>query len=304
MDAVNIRNLVKNYGELKAVKGISLDIKKGEFFGLLGPNGAGKTTSINILTGLASKSSGDVKIFGHDVEKEYKEARKYIGLVPQEFNMDIFATAYNMLDYNAGYHGLNKEKRKERVEYVLKKLNLWDKKDTKVRFLSGGMKRRVMIARALLHEPKILILDEPTAGVDVKLRKETWNLMQELNKEGITILLTTHYLEEAEELCNRIAIIDNGKIVVVDDKDNLINLMDKETITIQLEKDIKIPRNLLVYHPDPKVKETENKRLILTFHKKDYKKVLEEVAKLPLKSISTSKNKLEDVFLDLTERKK
>ncbi len=221
-NAITIKNLVKNYNGTEAVKGISLNIKEGEFFALLGPNGAGKTTTINILTGLTNKTSGDVLLFDKDVVKDYKEARALIGLVPQEFNFDIFEKVYNILFFNAGYFGIPRKERRQRIEEVLKELTLWDKKDVPARTLSGGMKRKLMIARALMHKPKILILDEPTAGVDVETRKVMWKYFERLNKEGTTILLTTHYLEEAEQLCERVAIINHGKIIVEDTTKHLL----------------------------------------------------------------------------------
>ena len=222
MNAISIKNLVKEYPNLTAVDNISLEIKQGEFFGLLGPNGAGKTTTIGILTGLINKTSGDVKLFDKDVVENYLDARKLIGLVPQEFNFDIFSTVYNILYFSAGYFGMPAKERPAKIKQVLEDLRLWDKKDSKARELSGGMKRKLMIARALMHTPKILILDEPTAGVDVETRKYMWEFMKKLNKQGTTILLTTHYLEEAEALCERIAIIHKGKIVKIDTKENIL----------------------------------------------------------------------------------
>lgn len=224
-DAITIRNLTKTYtAGLETLKGITLTIKAGEFFALLGPNGAGKTTTINILAGLSNKSSGEVLLFGKDVYVNYTKARSYLGLVPQEFNLDIWETVYRTLYYNAGYFGIARSQRAARIERILRQLGLWEKRDSKIRELSGGMKRKVMIARALIHEPKILILDEPTAGVDVETRKLMWNYFRELNEQGVTILLTTHYIEEAEELCKRIAIINHGKIIALDKKENMLAL--------------------------------------------------------------------------------
>ena len=239
MNAITIKNLVKEYPDLKAVNNISLEINKGEFFGLLGPNGAGKTTTIGILTGLTNKTSGEVTLFDKDVVADYEEARSFIGLVPQEFNFDIFEKVINILIFNAGYFGIPKKEALPIIEKILKDLKLWDKKDAQARFLSGGMKRKLMIARALVHKPKILILDEPTAGVDVETRKSMWEYLKALNKSGTTILLTTHYLEEAEELCERIAIINHGKIIEIDKKEKLLKKHgDKklEEVFIQLTK--------------------------------------------------------------------
>ncbi len=224
-DAITLKSLVKSYPSgTEALKGITLSVKPGEFFALLGPNGAGKTTTINILSGLASKTSGEVELFGKDVFTDYTKARAYLGLVPQEFNLDIWETVYRTLYYNVGYFGLPRLQRAVKIEKLLRKLGLWEKCHRRIRELSGGMKRKVMIARALIHEPKILILDEPTAGVDVETRKLMWNYFRELNRQGVTILLTTHYIEEAEELCERIAIINKGKIIALDKKENMLAL--------------------------------------------------------------------------------
>jgi ABC-2 type transport system ATP-binding protein len=227
-DAITVQSLVKTYEEVEALKEITFSVHKGEFFGLLGPNGAGKSTAISILTGLCNKTSGDVLLFGKDVVNDYKEARALIGLVPQEFNFDIFEKVYNILFFNAGYFGILAKERKKIIEKVLRDLGLWEKRHTQARHLSGGMKRKLMIARALMHKPKILILDEPTAGVDVETRKKIWTYMKKLNESGTTILLTTHYLEEAEALCERIAIINHGKIIKLDKKENLLRLHGKD----------------------------------------------------------------------------
>jgi len=239
MNAISIKDLVKTYPNVEALKGVSLEIKKGEFFALLGPNGAGKTTLIQILTGLCNKTSGEVSLFNKDVYQDYVEARQLIGLVPQDFNFDIFEKVYNILYYNAGYFWIPAKERKPRIEKILKDLNLWEKKDAMAMQLSGGMKRKLMIARALVHHPKILILDEPTAGVDVETRQTMWTYLKKLNQDGTTILLTTHYLEEAEKLCNRIAIINKGKIIKVDTKENLLKEHGNkklEDIFLQLTK--------------------------------------------------------------------
>jgi ABC-2 type transport system ATP-binding protein len=236
MNAISIKNLVKEYPKDTAVDNISLDIKKGEFFGLLGPNGAGKTTTIGILTGLVNKTSGEVKLHGKDVVTDYLEARKLIGLVPQEFNFDLFGKVYNILYFSAGYFGMPAKERPARIKQVLEDLRLWDKKDAKALELSGGMKRKLMIARALMHNPKILILDEPTAGVDVETRRYMWGYLKKLNEQGTTILLTTHYIEEAEQLCEKIAIINKGKIVKMDTTKKLLEGNGKklEDVFLQL----------------------------------------------------------------------
>ena len=239
MNAISIKDLVKTYPNTEALKGVSLEIKKGEFFALLGPNGAGKTTMIQIMTGLCNKTSGEVSLFNKDVYQDYVEARQLIGLVPQDFNFDIFEKVYNILYYNAGYFWIPAKERRPRIEKILKDLGLWEKKDAPAMQLSGGMKRKLMIARALVHNPKILILDEPTAGVDVETRQTMWTYLKKLNQDGTTILLTTHYLEEAEKLCDRIAIINKGKIIKVDTKDNLLKEHGNkklEVIFLQLTK--------------------------------------------------------------------
>ena len=242
MNAITIKDLVKTYPNTEALKGVSLEIKKGEFFALLGPNGAGKTTMIQIMTGLCNKTSGEVKLFDKDVYTDYQEARALIGLVPQDFNFDIFEKVYNILYYNAGYFWIPAKERPAKIQKILTDLGLWEKRNAAARELSGGMKRKLMIARALIHNPKILILDEPTAGVDIETRKAMWEYLKKLNKEGTTILLTTHYLEEAEALCERIAIINKGKIIKLDTKENLIKTHGNkklEEIFLQLTKNDK-----------------------------------------------------------------
>ncbi len=216
--ALEIKNLTKHYGKNVAVKGISFDIQKGEFFGFLGPNGAGKTTTIKCVTGIAAFGEGTIKVFGIDVVRDYREARKKIGLAPQEFNVDIFAKTRDILWYVAGYYGLSKARREERVEDVLRKFELVEHAEKTFQALSGGLKRRVMLARAMVHDPDLLILDEPTAGVDVEMRHDLWRYLQEMNRAGKTILLTSHYLEEVEMLCSRIAIINKGEIAAIGDK--------------------------------------------------------------------------------------
>lgn len=219
--ALNIEHLVKVYGnKTVAVDNISFDIDKGSFFGFLGPNGAGKSTTIHCITGIARITSGTIKVFGIDVVKEYREARKKIGLSPQEFNVDIFSTTWKILDYVGGYYGLSRAKRHARIKTLLKQFELEKYADKQFQHLSGGFKRRVMLARALVHDPELIILDEPTAGVDVELRHNLWRYLRELNESGKTIILTSHYLEEVEMLCNDIAIINNGKIVAYGDKNH------------------------------------------------------------------------------------
>ena len=211
--ALHVRDLVKRYPTgTEALRGVSLDIAEGEFFGLLGPNGAGKSTLIHCATGLARPTSGSVRVFGHDAIEHYEQARLAVGLAPQELNLDWFLTVGETLDYHGGYFGMPRRARRERARELLDAFSLTDKRDDRTRTLSGGMKRRLVLARALMHRPRLLILDEPTAGVDVELRLELWHYVQRINAEGTTILLTTHYLEEAEQLCDRIAFIAEGRI--------------------------------------------------------------------------------------------
>ncbi|WP_448214223.1 ABC transporter ATP-binding protein [Colwellia sp. MEBiC06753] len=238
MPALEIKELQKVYkGGFHALKGINLTVQQGDFFALLGPNGAGKSTTIGVITSLVNKSSGTVKVFGHDIDQALETAKSFIGLVPQEFNFNQFETLTRILVNQAGYYGVERSLAHKRAEKYLKQLDLWDKRDTPARMLSGGMKRRLMIARALMHEPKILILDEPTAGVDIELRRSMWEFLRELNSQGITIILTTHYLEEAEMLCRNIAIIDKGNIVENTSMKQLLATLDIETFVLDLPSD-------------------------------------------------------------------
>lgn len=231
---IHLNNVTKTYkNDFVALKGISLDIYKGEIFALLGPNGAGKTTIISIISGLTRKTSGDVLVQGKDVEKDYRYTRSKIGLVQQEVNTDFFLKIFEVIKYQGGYYG--KTNLDERVETILKKLHLWDKKDQPGRFLSGGMKRRIMIAKALVHDPEIIFLDEPTAGVDVELRADLWTTIRELKAQGKTIILTTHYLEEAEDLADRIGIISGGELKLVEDKEALMKRYGTKLQDIYLE---------------------------------------------------------------------
>lgn len=212
--AITIRGLEKTYPNgMRALRGLDLDVAQGDFFALLGPNGAGKSTTIGILSSLINKSAGKVSIFGHDLDTDLMAAKRCIGVVPQEFNFSQFEKTQDILINQAGYYGIPAREARERAEHFLRRLSLWDKRDVASRMLSGGMKRRLMIARALIHEPKLLILDEPTAGVDIEIRRSMWQFLEEINAQGVTIILTTHYLEEAEQLCRNIAIIDGGQII-------------------------------------------------------------------------------------------
>ena len=234
--ALEISALEKTYkGGFQALKGIDLTVKQGDFFALLGPNGAGKSTSIGVITSLVNKTAGQVKVFGYDIDTDLEKAKSFIGLVPQEFNFSQFEPLVNILVNQAGYYGVSKLVALQRAEKYLKQLELWDKRDEPARALSGGMKRRLMIARALMHEPQMLILDEPTAGVDIELRRSMWDFLRELNEQGITIILTTHYLEEAEMLCRNIAIIDGGEIVEDTSMKKLLAQLDVETFVFDLQ---------------------------------------------------------------------
>ena len=228
--AISIRQLSKVYdGGYHALKGISLDVEQGDFFALLGPNGAGKSTTIGVLNSLVMKSSGTVKIFDYDIDTHFSEAKAMLGVVPQEFNFGGFVKVKDIIITQAGFYGIPRKIAVERTEHYLKALGLWDKRDVQSMRLSGGMKRRLMIARALIHEPKILILDEPTAGVDIEMRRSMWNFLQDVNKKGTTIILTTHYLEEAEHLCRNIAIIDQGEIIKNTSMKSLLEQLEEET---------------------------------------------------------------------------
>ncbi|MFC3032919.1 ABC transporter ATP-binding protein [Pseudoalteromonas fenneropenaei] len=236
--ALEIKGLKKTYKNgVEAVKGIDLEVKQGDFFALLGPNGAGKSTTIGIIASLVNKSSGEVRVFGHSIDTALEDAKAQLGLVPQEFNFSQFETLEQILVTQAGYYGVPRSVALERAEKYLKQLGLFEKKDKQARTLSGGMKRRLMIARALMHEPKLLILDEPTAGVDIELRRSMWDFLREINQQGVTIILTTHYLEEAELLCRNIAIIDKGVIVEHTTIKALLAKLDKETFVLDIAAD-------------------------------------------------------------------
>jgi len=244
---ISINNLSKVYDNgFEALKEVSLNIKKGEILAMLGPNGAGKTTLISIICGIVKPTSGKVDVDGFDIIKDYRETRSKIGLVPQELTLEQFETVFNNVSYSRGLYGKSPDPK--HIEKVLKDLSLWDKKNLRLRQLSGGMKRRVLIAKALSHEPSILFLDEPTAGVDVELRKEMWKAVEKLRQAGVTIILTTHYIEEAEAIADRVAVINQGEIIVVEDKKELLKKMGHKKLTIELqEKILKIPEELKKY---------------------------------------------------------
>jgi len=239
MQALSIRNLQKVYGGgTVALRGIDLDVAEGEFCALLGPNGAGKSTAIGIISSLVNKTAGTVEIFGHDLDRDTAEAKACIGLVPQEINFNQFETPFQIVVNQAGYYGIPRRRAVERTEQYLRQLGLWDKRDATSRQLSGGMKRRLMIARALVHEPRLLILDEPTAGVDIEIRRSMWHFLEDINRRGVTIILTTHYLEEAEMLCRNVAVINDGEIVEYGTVTQLLHKLRRETFVLTVDGDI------------------------------------------------------------------
>ncbi|GLT20168.1 ABC transporter ATP-binding protein [Vibrio zhanjiangensis] len=241
MYALEIQQLRKTYsGGLEALKGISLNVTQGDFYALLGPNGAGKSTTIGVISSLVNKTSGIVRVFGFDIDQSLELAKQHLGLVPQEFNFNPFETVEQIVLQQAGYYGVPRTLAKERAQKYLTQLELWDKKNERARHLSGGMKRRLMIARALIHEPKLLILDEPTAGVDIELRRSMWEFLKQINQQGITIILTTHYLEEAEMLCRNIGIINKGELIENTTMKALLNKLHVETFIFDLEEEVTV----------------------------------------------------------------
>ena len=298
--AIDIKGLTKSYGELKALNGVNISIKKGEFFGLLGPNGAGKTTTINILTGLVFKESGSTKVFGKDTIKDFRYTRSKIGIAAQEFSVDWFFPIEKLLFFQAGYYGIKPKDAKPLVDSLLNRLGLSSKRNSRLRQLSGGMKRRFQIAKALVHDPEILILDEPTAGVDVELRRDLWKYLQDLHSRGKTILLTTHYIEEAELLCENVAIIDNGKILKMGAPKELTRELGEAGITVVLENLNGLNKKNLENY-----KYTNDKNR-LHFSVKDPDEELPKIirvlsnAGLHIQKIESNKSSLEDVFLNLT----
>ena len=239
MNALTIRNLQKTYDNgNQALKGIDLTVEAGDFYALLGPNGAGKTTAIGIISSLVNKTAGDVEIFGHNIDTDFEAAKACLGLVPQEINLNLWDTVGNIVMNQAGYYGIGGKVARERVEKYLRALRLWDRRDDIARSLSGGMKRRLMIARALVHEPRLLILDEPTAGVDIEIRRSMWEYLQKINAAGTTIILTTHYLEEAESLCRHIGIIDDGRIIEDAKMSTVLRKLQREVLILSLAGDV------------------------------------------------------------------
>ena len=299
---LEIENLTKFYNKsFKALENINLNIKEGEIFALLGPNGAGKSTLINSICGIVNFNTGTIKINNMDIVKNYRTTRKITGIVPQELNLESFETVWNNVNYSRGLFG--KKPDHNYIEKLLKQLSLWDKKDNKIKELSGGMKRRVLIAKALSHQPKLLFLDEPTASVDVELRKDMWDVVKKLNEDGVTIILTTHYIEEAEELSDRVAVINDGKIILVDEKNKLIEKLGEKTIKIELLEPIEnINGNLSKYNFNL---DQTNKIISHTYNLNsnttDVTELLNDVKKdgHEIKDINTEKSSLEEIFIKL-----
>lgn len=302
MNAISVHQLVKTYGNgVQALKGVNLEIKKGDFFALLGANGAGKTTLIGGLTGLVNPTSGTMKIFGHDVIQNPNEAKLKVGLVPQEFNFSIFEKVEDILVTQGGYFGVPHDKAKAKAEELMKALSLWDKRHQTAMRLSGGMKRRLMIARALIHEPDLLLLDEPTAGVDVELRRSMWDYLRDLNSKGVTILLTTHYLEEAEQLCKNLAIIKSGEIVRHGSMKTVLDSLDESVFVVQVDT-LKDLSTLKVYVPT--VVSEEESKLEVTMKSKDTLTDLVSAlskAGMNVLDISRKGNRLEQLYLNLMD---
>ena len=301
---ISINSLSKVYDNgFKALKTIDLEVKQGEILAMLGPNGAGKTTLISVICGIVTPSSGTVTIDGFDIIKDYRETRSRIGMVPQELNLETFETVFDTVSYSRGLYG--KAPNPKHIEKTLKDLSLWDKKDQRLRQLSGGMKRRVLIAKALSHEPKILFLDEPTAGVDVELRKDMWLVVEELRKTGVTIILTTHYIEEAEAIADRVAVINQGEIIVVEDKKELIKKMGHKKLTVELQDKItEVPEKLSKYNLN--IGEN-NMSLIYIYNVQAEKTGITDLlqglkdAGLRLKDLITEQSSLEKIFVDLVK---
>ncbi|MBN9287390.1 MAG: ABC transporter [Gammaproteobacteria bacterium 39-13] len=303
MKALVLNKLQKQYPNgIKAVKGISLEVEQGNFFGLLGPNGAGKSTTIGIISSLVNKTSGVVSIFGYDLDKQPEKAKAQIGLVPQEFNFNVFERVIDILTNQAGYYGIPYRVATERAAFYLKKLGLWDKAKEPARNLSGGLKRRLMIARGLIHDPRLLILDEPTAGVDIELRRATWSFLQEINAQGTTIILTTHYLEEAESLCRRVAIINHGEIIEDMGVKQLLSKLDKETLVL----DLATPVKTLPHIEGFELLQKDDLTLEVSFHRQTSLNTLFEAFSqlgLQVVSLRNKTNRLEELFLDLVQTK-
>ncbi|TMH78846.1 MAG: ABC transporter ATP-binding protein [Betaproteobacteria bacterium] len=304
---ISVTKLSKTYASgLKALENINLDIRRGEIFALLGPNGAGKTTLIGIICGIVNPSEGTIRVDGHDIVRDYRASRSLIGLVPQELTTDAFESVWNTVSFSRGLFG--KPANPAHIEKVLKDLSLWDKKDSKVMTLSGGMKRRLLIAKALSHEPRILFLDEPTAGVDVTLRQDMWKLVRSLQVAGVTIILTTHYIDEAEEMADRIGVISKGEIILVEEKTELMRKLGKKQLTLHLERALeRVPNALSAHRLELAGKGTE---LIYTYDEQgDRAAIAALLADLAasgvrFKDLQTTQSSLEDIFVTLVSDRK
>ncbi len=301
-NALEIEGLTKTYGDgFQALKGIDLHVAEGDFFALLGPNGAGKSTTLGIVSSLVNKTAGRVRVFGYDIDTQLAQAKLHLGVVPQEFNFNQFEKVFDIVTTQAGYYGIPRRQAAASAEKYLRKLGLWDKRETPARMLSGGMKRRLMIARALVHEPRLLILDEPTAGVDIELRRSMWAFLEEMNRQGTTIILTTHYLEEAEALCRNIAIIDHGRILQNTSKRALLQQLSVETFVLDTERELtEVPRLEAV-----SCRINDDGALEVDVEKgQGLNPVFAQLDRLGIKVISmrTKANRLEELFLRLVER--
>ncbi|WP_296268772.1 ABC transporter ATP-binding protein [Pseudomonas sp. UBA6562] len=300
--ALSIRQLTKTYGNgFQALSGIDLDVAEGDFFALLGPNGAGKSTTIGILSTLVNKTSGTVNVFGHDLDREPAALKRNLGVVPQEFNFNQFEKTFDIVVTQAGYYGIKPALAKERAEQYLTQLGLWDKRDVPSRSLSGGMKRRLMIARALIHEPRLVILDEPTAGVDIELRRSMWTFLTELNQKGVTIILTTHYLEEAEQLCRNIGIIDHGTIVENTSMRQLLGKLHVETFLLDIRQSLTVAPTLQGY---PTRLVTPHTLEVQVDKDVGITALFAQLAlqNLEVQSLRNKTNRLEELFVSLVEK--
>ena len=304
MTALAINDLTKIYpNKLTALNNVSLNVRQGDFFALLGPNGAGKSTAIGIICGLVNKTSGSVKVFDNNIDKNSDVAKSFIGVVPQEINFSQFETCLEIVVNQGGFYGIRRNTALERAEKYLRKLDLWEKRNERSRNLSGGMKRRLMIARALVHEPKILILDEPTAGVDVELRRSTWDFLTDINQKGVTILLTTHYLEEAESLCKNIAIINHGEIVENTSMKKLLSQLNRETFIFDTIDPIKELPNLKNF--DLKIIDSTTIEVEID-HRNNINDLFEVLSSqnINIKSMRNKRNRLEELFINLLNKKR
>ncbi|MFM5400234.1 ABC transporter ATP-binding protein [Aeromonas veronii] len=300
MNALEISGLKKTYqGGVEALKGIDLTVRQGDFFALLGPNGAGKSTTIGVISSLVNKSAGKVKVFGYDIDSDLEQAKAQLGLVPQEFNFSQFEKVIQIVTHQAGFYGVPKAEAKIRAEKYLRQLDLWEKRDMPARTLSGGMKRRLMIARALMHEPKLLILDEPTAGVDIEIRRSMWTFLKDLNEQGVTIILTTHYLEEAEMLCRNIGIIDKGRLIENTSMKNLLGTLGRETFLLDLAPGSAVPEV-----PEFNGRMSDERTLEVDLDKsQSLNSLFEQLSNQQVQVVSmrNKANRLEELFVNLVE---